>query len=127
MYSNETQILFPLSVIPSLTDLRGERWKALIERLIVLDDLSLEKIAFSLMMIRLNKCMRCQADSYRAMRGCVRCSQGTIRRFNGEDNELVTLFEGTRSEVFEDPKLGLIADTSSPDDFLTEEPKNSVD
>lgn len=105
MYNNDTQILFPLSVILELTEIRGKAWKELVEKILEGEDTSVEKLSFSLMMIRLNKCIRCQADSYRAMRGCVRCSQGTIRRYGETDDDLVSLYEETKNEILRDPLL----------------------
>ena len=56
-------------------------------------------LAFVLMMVRLGSCVSCNADSFRAMRGCTQCARQTIRRFRGNDEELVMLFQQTRVEV----------------------------
>jgi len=55
--------------------------------------------AFGLMMIRLDGCLTCHADSYRAMRGCTTCAQQTIARFKGSDEELLQRFEWARRDV----------------------------
>jgi len=52
-----------------------------------------------LMMIRLDGCMCCETDSYRAMRGCGACAHQTLRRYKGTDAELLGLFEIALQEV----------------------------
>jgi len=52
-----------------------------------------------MMMIRLDGCMACETDSYRAMRGCAACALQTLRRYKGEDDELITQFSGALEEV----------------------------
>ena len=42
-----------------------------------------EQLAFSLMMIRLDGCLTCETDFYRAMRGCKACARQMLRRFKG--------------------------------------------
>jgi hypothetical protein len=51
------------------------------------------------MMIRLDGCLSCETDSYRAMRGCILCAQQTIRRYKGSDRELILAFEEARNDV----------------------------
>jgi hypothetical protein len=81
MYNSETEILFPLRLAIILSDLRGDDWRLLVEQVSRSDATRAEKIAFVLMMIRLNGCIGCNADSYRAMRGCAACAHQTIRRY----------------------------------------------
>ena len=94
-------ILFPPEIIAELRDLRGEAWRALIDRMVSLPETHEEKLAFVLMMIRLNGCMECETDSYRAMRGCSACAQQTLRRYKGPDQELLNLFEQALADVRE--------------------------
>lgn len=98
MYANN-EIMFPHYVIPSLRKLRGPKWQALVDRVAPLAEQHEETIAFMLMMIRLNGCMSCETDSFRAMRGCAACAFQTLRRYKGEDDELITQFEQALSEV----------------------------
>jgi hypothetical protein len=51
------------------------------------------------MMIRLDGCLSCETDSYRAMRGCVACAQQTLRRFKASDEELVERFNKALKDV----------------------------
>jgi hypothetical protein len=92
MYT-DNELLFPSNVIPALRDLRGTEWKTLVSRVISLPETHEETLAFMLMMIRLNGCMACETDSYRAMRGCTACAVQTLRRYKGEDSDLLQQFE----------------------------------
>lgn len=88
MYANN-DILFPHSAIASLKDLRGEKWRDLIEHILKLKETDEETLAFMLMMIRLNGCLDCETDSFRAMKGCAHCAMQTVRRYKGSDEELI--------------------------------------
>ncbi|HEC24373.1 MAG TPA: hypothetical protein ENI95_15825 [Chloroflexi bacterium] len=100
MYQNkDTEILFPARVIPALRDLRGEEWRQFVDRVLSGPPASLERQAFSLMMIRLGGCLTCHPDNYRAMKGCTLCGQQTIRRFKGSDAELIALFRQARADM----------------------------
>ena len=100
MYSSN-DILFPRSAISSLKDMRGKAWADLVERVSNLAENHEETLAFMLMMIRLNGCISCETDSYRAMRGCAACAQQTLRRFKGEDEELIEMFHKAVKDVRE--------------------------
>jgi hypothetical protein len=99
MYNSETEILFPLRLASVLSDLRGDDWRLLTEQVSGGNATRSEKIAFVLMMIRLNGCVGCNADSYRAMRGCSACARLTIRRYRNSDQELMHLYEQARNEA----------------------------
>ena len=98
MYA-ENEILFPPYAIPQLKETRGDVWRELVERVTRLPEDHPESLAFSLMMIRLDGCLSCETDSYRAMRGCVACAQQTLRRFKGPDEDLVERFNKALSDV----------------------------
>jgi hypothetical protein len=99
MYQSDTEMLFPTRVIPSLRNLRGPVWKALVETVAVVADGEEPTLAFGLMMIRLNGCLTCHSDSYRAMRGCTVCAQQSITRYKEADDGLVKLFQKASHEV----------------------------
>ena len=99
VYHGDTEILFPMRVAPALRDLRGDVWARLVRRAASAPDASPDALAFSLLLIRLSGCLTCHTDSYRAMRGCTACATLTVRRFRGEDSELVALFDRARAEV----------------------------
>ena len=100
MYTNN-ELLFPNYVIPVLRDQRGEKWRNLVDSVADLEDNDPKKLAFVLTMIRLNGCLDCETDSYRAMRGCAMCATQTLRRFKGSDDELLEKFAVALSDVEE--------------------------
>lgn len=99
MYNSDTEVLFPSRVIPTLQSLHGEEWRRLIDRLISPDALPVERHAFVLMMVRMCGCVGCNADSFRAMRGCTQCARQTVRRFRGSDAEFVEQYRQVLTEV----------------------------
>jgi hypothetical protein len=108
MYTNN-ELLFPHHVIPALKKLRGPAWAALIDRIMKLPECHEETLAFMLMMIRLNGCMACETDSYRAMRGCTACAIQTLRRYKGDDSELLEFFDDALEDIrkFADDSLSM--------------------
>ncbi len=99
MYNSDTEMLFPSRVMPHLKKLRGKKWRQLVERVMQKDPADLDHLAFVLMMIRLDGCEACHADSYRAMRGCTQCAKMSVRRFRGEDQELLDMFAQARKDI----------------------------
>ena len=98
MYA-ENEILFPPHVIPRLARARGELWRALVERVNDLPPDHEETLAFSLLMIRLDGCLSCETDSYRAMRGCAACALQTLHRFKGTDQDLLQRYQKAVQDV----------------------------
>jgi hypothetical protein len=99
MQNGGIDLLFPSRAIEPLRKLRGERWESLIGSLAELEAMSIERIAFVLFMVRLSGCTTCQSDSFRAMRGCVLCSSTTIKRYKGDDQNLIDLYNEAKKEV----------------------------
>ena len=99
MYRSDTDLLFPMRVAPELRDLRGEVWQKLVDRAMCASDGSVDRLAFTLLIVRLSSCLTCHPDSYRALRGCTSCAVQIVRRFRGEDQELLAMFEEARLEV----------------------------
>ncbi len=99
MYQPDTEILFPMRVAPQLRDLRGEQWRQLVDQAAAAPDASPQQLAFSLVMIRQCGCLTCHPDSYRAMRGCTLCSMQAVRRFRGDDADLLRLAQEAQAEV----------------------------
>jgi hypothetical protein len=99
MYQTDTEMLFPSRVIPGLRNLRGPAWRDLVEKVARQPDGHDDTLAFGLMMIRLNGCLTCHADSYRAMRGCTACAQQSIVRFKETDENLIKLFKRAEKDV----------------------------
>ncbi len=99
MNNPDTELLFPMRVIPSLADVRGKEWQELIARIAACEDNSPQKIAFSFFMIKLAGCMGCSADSFRALRGCTQCARLAAKRSKGSDGELLAAYTESLDEV----------------------------
>ncbi len=99
MFNSDTEVLFPLRVVPSLRSMHGEAWRRLIDRFQAHEESEAERFAFVLMMVRMSGCVGCSADSFRAMRGCTLCARQTVKRFRGTDKELVEQFRQVQKEV----------------------------
>jgi hypothetical protein len=100
MYTNN-ELMFPQYVIPVIRDMRGEEWQRLVDEVADLPDDHPKLLAFVLMMIRLNGCLECETDSYRAMRGCAMCATQTLRRYKGPDQELLDAYSQALEDVEE--------------------------
>ena len=118
-----TELLFPPRLIPDLKDLRGEEWRELVEHVASLSETDPETLAFCLMMIRLNACLGCVSGSYRFMRGCELCSQQTISRFQGTDEELIELFYKAKEDLerYTEENSELVTEIIEPESELLDE------
>jgi hypothetical protein len=116
-FASRTELLFPPRLIPDLKDLRGEAWRELVEHIASLPETHPDTLAFCLMMIRLNSCLNCVSGSYRFMRGCELCSQQTIARFQGTDEELIELYEQAKEDLERsaDGQIDIEADSEEPE------------
>jgi hypothetical protein len=101
MFNSDTELFFPIRVIPSLKDVRGKEWEDLIQKISSPDATELEQIAFTNLIVRLAGCAGCDADSFRAMRGCTQCSRLVIKRFKSTDGELLEQYAQCKDEVAE--------------------------
>jgi len=99
MQSGSIDMLFPSRAIEPLRKLRSDRWEYLINDLLELEPMSLDRIAFVLFMVRIGGCTTCQSDSFRAMRGCILCSSNTIKRYKGNDQNLIDLLNEAKKDV----------------------------
>ena len=99
MYSYDTELLFPPKIIPTLRGLRGRDWANLIDQIDQSVNDDLVQIAFVLLMVRMNGCMSCSSDSYKALHGCYRCASQSIQRFAGTDLDLNRLYQDALNEI----------------------------
>ena len=99
MINSETDLLFPLRVIPALCAERGPVWQELVATVEQSAADSVDHTAFILLMARMNSCATCNSDSFRAMNGCVICSRQSLKRFRGTDDDLTRTFETAKIEV----------------------------
>lgn len=98
MYTNN-ELMFPYQAIPALRGTRGPQFQALVERVSARSQFHEDTLAFMSMMMKLNGCVPCETDSFRAMRGCLPCAVQTLRRYKGTDEELIALFEQALKDV----------------------------
>lgn len=99
MYNPDTELLFPIRVIPALKDLRDPEWSVLIEKVQDAPADDPVTLGFVLMMVRLCGCVSCNADSFRAMRGCSQCARQIVRRYRGGDVEMNGLYQEACHEM----------------------------
>ncbi|HEY80958.1 MAG TPA: hypothetical protein G4O05_07775 [Caldilineae bacterium] len=95
----KAEILFPFPVARKLRNLRSEKWAELVDRVSNLPETDPDALAFILMMIRINNCLKCYSGSYKFMRGCEACSIQGVQQFKGEDEDLIALFEKTKQAL----------------------------
>ena len=98
MYT-KNELMFPHRVIPLLRDLRGTEWRDLVDKVLAVPEGDEQSLAFVLMMVRLNGCLVCETDSYRAMRGCDACAIQTLRRYKGPDRELLRMYQEALGDI----------------------------
>jgi hypothetical protein len=96
---SKAELLFPAHLISSLRDLRGEEWRELVDRVAALPETNLDSLAFVLMMIELDGCLRCNSNNYKFLRGCFLCATQTVQSFKGEDRELLELFQRAKKTL----------------------------
>jgi hypothetical protein len=118
MANPDTEFLFPPRVIPTLRALRGERWQALVDRVVQAEPADAEeqittaeppspdRLAFVLLMVRLAGCTTCHASSFRALRGCTQCARQAVRRYREDDQKLEEQYLIAREEVEAYLKIG---------------------
>jgi hypothetical protein len=99
MYNDDTELLFPSRVIPHLREVRNKPWRDLVDRASDATGDHIDHLAFILMMVKLDGCNTCNADSFRAMRGCTQCALQNVRRHRGPDSELVKLYNKSHKEL----------------------------
>lgn len=89
LYQDDADILFPERVIPALRDARSDDFRALVDEILACQSpTELRALGFSFMMMRMNSCMTCTSDSYRAINGCTQCALRTIQAYRGSDEEI---------------------------------------
>ena len=94
-----TEIMFPPHLIPTLRKACGPEWERLVDKVSPLEETHPESLAFSLTMIRLNGCLECETDSFRAMRGCDTCALQTVRRCRNKERDLLKSYKVALKDV----------------------------
>jgi hypothetical protein len=95
----QTEIMFPPRLIPQMREACGPEWRKLVERVSALEEAQPEVLAFTLTMIRLDGCLECETDSYRAMRGCSACALQSLRRYRRNEKDLLKMYKTALKDV----------------------------
>lgn len=95
----KAELLFPAHLIASLRELRGEEWRALVDRVSALPDTHPDSLAFVLMMIELDGCLRCNSNNYKFLRGCFLCATQTVQSYKGSDGDLLALYRRAHATI----------------------------
>ena len=95
----KAELLFPAHLIHSLRDLRGDDWRALVDRVAALPETHPDSLAFVLMMIELDGCLKCNSNNYKFLRGCFLCATQTVQSFKGADQELFDMYRRAQDEL----------------------------
>ena len=95
----KADLLFPPRMIASLRNLRGPEWAALVDRVTKLPETDPGSLAFTLMMLRLDGCVKCHEGSFKYMRGCQVCAVQTVMQFKGTDEDLLALYQKGRRDI----------------------------
>ena len=104
----KAEILFPYTLIPRLRELRGPVWSELVDRVSALPETHPDNLAFCLLMIRLDGCLKCYSGSYKFMRGCEACAIQSIMQFKGDEEDLLKSYEQAQVELAEYLDSGLV-------------------
>lgn len=99
MNQEDTELIFPTRSIHTLLTARSDDWEKFVKHIISPDVEEYEQLAFVLLVARLAGCGSCNSDSFRAMRGCSHCAVQIVRRYRGEDQDLLILFNQAKIDV----------------------------
>ena len=104
---SKAELLFPAHLIPSLRDLRGDEWRELVDRIAALPETHPDSLAFVLMMIELDGCMKCNSNNYKFLRGCFLCATQTVQSFKGSDKELLRMYQQAKVQMDAELQRGI--------------------
>jgi hypothetical protein len=94
-----TELLFPHESTSALVDAGDGRWRRLVRRVAELPETHEDALAFSLMMIRLCGCLRCNPGSYKASLGCSACGRRIIGMIKETDDSLLAYYDRAKGEL----------------------------
>ncbi|MEM7131732.1 MAG: hypothetical protein AAF702_35795 [Chloroflexota bacterium] len=103
----KAELLFPAHLISSLRDLRGPEWEALVDRVTELSETDPDSLAFVLMMIELDGCMKCNSNNFKFLRGCFLCATQTVQSFKGSDKELLKMYAKAQKKIEKELSKGI--------------------
>jgi hypothetical protein len=97
---DQPEFLFAHRATSTLKDLRGPRWRALVEHVAPLPSTHPDALAFALMMVRVNGCVTCNAHKYRERGGCAQCSRFVLTTWVKESEAgLLARYRAAQREI----------------------------
>jgi hypothetical protein len=96
---NSNELFFPFSIISHLKTAYDDEWYRLVKTLEQLPESHPDVLAFILMMSKINGCVTCDTDRFRALKGCLACSFQTLRRMKDGREKIMLLLEESRTEI----------------------------
>jgi hypothetical protein len=99
MFNSDTELLFPLRVLPEIKGIRSETWAKMVDQASDSKSHLIDQLAMELMLVKLAGCVNCDSDSFRAMKGCEFCIRQALHRFKGSDGELLRTYEQSKKEI----------------------------
>jgi hypothetical protein len=100
--ASHTEFLFAHWAVPALKNLRGNRWHELVMEVSARPEEHPDALAFALMMINLNGCIRCDAKVYRERGGCAECACSLLKASSRIDEaSLIARFHTAQKSVVE--------------------------
>jgi hypothetical protein len=94
-----SEMLFPHESVSALIEMGDGQWQTLVRRVADLPETHEDALSFSLMMIRLCGCLRCNPGSYKASLGCSACGRRIIGMIKETDESLMTHFDKARKDL----------------------------
>jgi hypothetical protein len=95
----KAELLFPPRLMHTLRNLRGPVWANLVDRVANLPETDPSSLAFTLLMIRLDDCVKCHEGSFKYMRGCHLCASQTVTQYKGTDEDLLQMYGKARRDI----------------------------
>ena len=102
------ELLFPHESVPALVEVGNGQWRDLVKRVADLPETHEDALAFSLMMIRLCGCLRCNPGSYKASLGCSACGRRIIGMNKETDDILIECFERAHEDILRYLSTGVV-------------------
>ena len=104
------ELLFPHESVATLMDVGNGQWQSLVQRVADLPETHEDALAFSLMMIRLCGCLRCNPGSYKASLGCSACGRRIIGMNREEDETLIEQYERAKEDLLRYLRTGEVVE-----------------
>jgi len=99
MYNNDADFIFPSWVIKELEHQKSDEWQKLVLNVLTHEQDSEVHLGFVFLMAKLNNCNTCNADSFRALKGCKECSLQTLRRLDYSEKKILNEYDKAKNQI----------------------------